>query len=82
MGQWLMDLLAVGYNGYYMDFEPSAACTAYAGQLIVLNAIKNFTVVNEMLSDSRRLLRLHIENCSCIDTNATLLRALRPDREY
>jgi FkbM family methyltransferase len=82
LGQTLLQLRMVDAERPYLGFEPNPDCLHYVFELIRRNGFRNVDLVATGLGESTDVLTLYLPPKRSTDSTATLLKELRPDRQY
>lgn len=82
LGQTLIQLRQVDRERPYLGFEPNPDCLHYLYQLILTNAYANVELLAAGLGETTGVLTLHLPPGRSTDSIATLIKNLRPGREY
>ena len=82
LGQTLIQLRQVDSERPYLGFEPNPDCLHYVYDLIRRNDYANVELLAVGLGETTGVLSLYLPPGRSTDSTATLLKDLRPDRDY
>lgn len=82
LGQTLLQLRQVDEQRPYLGFEPNPDCLHYVYDLIRRNGFRHVDLIAAGLGETTGVLSLYLPQDRSTDSTATLLKDLRPDRQY
>jgi FkbM family methyltransferase len=82
LGQTLIQLRQVDDEYAYLGFEPNPECLNFINRLIDLNGYRNCDLLACGLGEKSGILSLYLPQGRATDSTATLIKNLRPERDY
>jgi FkbM family methyltransferase len=82
LGQTLIQLRQIDRERPYLGFEPNPDCLHYVDTLIRRNSYAHVELLAVGIGENTGVLSLYLPPGRSTDSTATLIKDLRPDRDY